>query len=242
MADVNNKKYPDTQVTPEYPFAKATVNPDGSGYYEDHTPGYEAFRKFFSDGSHTEVSNSPDGGLGREVKAALGKVFHNLADGHSHVVGGHSDVNVAGNHRHNVGGDHHEEHAGNKYSATSGHKIESSGGSSIQHTSDGDKHHITSGNVITDHSGSIHTNIKGDIIEHVGGHGGLIVSGGDYGVNIQAGNIDISSDIGKIHLWSLDELKLESLSTITLKVGTNTIVINQSGITITAAAVSFVKA
>lgn len=242
MADANNKKYPDSQVAAQYPYAKATVHPDGSGRYEDHTPGYETFREFFSAGGHREVSNSPDGGAGREVVATLGKAFHNLADGLSHAVGGHKDEHVAGNHRHNIDGDHHEEKGGNHYESTTGHKIKTSNDTQIEHTGSGDKHQMTSGDQVTSHEGDVHSTVTGDIIEHVGGHKATFIEGGDYGINIQAGNLDISSDVGKVRLWSLDKAVIESLSSITLKVGPSTIVIDNGGITITAPAVSFVKA
>ena len=240
--DPNNKRYPDSQIKPEYPYAKATVHPDGSGRYDDHTPGHETFREFFSGGGHREVGNSPDGGIGREVIATLGKVFHNLADGLSQTVAGHNDKTTGGNHRDQVEGDKHEEKGGNHYHMVGGHEVKSSNETQVHHTAGGDKHQITSGDIIADHDGSIHNNIKKDIINHIGANYGFISAGGDYSLHLNAGNFNIEAPSGKYNLNTLSDITITSTTNITLKVGSSTIEIKPDGITITASAVSFKKA
>jgi len=242
MADVNNKRYPDSQIASQYPYAKVTMHPDGSGRYEDHTPDHETFREFFAGGGHREVGNSPDGGIGREVLATLGKVFHNLADGMSHTVAGHHDRTTGGNHREQTEGDHHEEKGGNHYNAIAGHVVSTTNETVVNHTADGDHHHITSGDHIIDHDGSIHTNVSNDHISHVEGNHGLVVAKGDHGIQLQSGNMNIEVTNGEYNLKTLHPITIRSVEKITLKVGKNTIVMDQNGITITAIAVSFVKA
>jgi hypothetical protein len=90
-------------------------------------------------------------------------------------------------------------------------------------------------------TGDQHTSITGDKVDVIVGNKMNIVDG-EFGINVQGGNYDLQLDSGKARIKAGNDILIDSDTKITLKVGSSTIVIDSSSITITSAAVNFVKA
>ena len=170
----------------------------------------------------------------------VGKTHEYHGDGKSSTVDGHHDVKVSGTTRSNHDGGMHSEVNGDHYKSGSGHQVHSTNDTQVHHTN-ADKFEIIEGNHVIYRSGDVHENITGDHMVNILGNK-VDVLNGEWGINSQDGNVDVQVDNGTLTANVSSDVMIRSYSSITLQVGKNTIVIDENGITITASAVSFVKA
>lgn len=216
---------------PEAPEASCTerLNPDGS---------YET----------TETSS--------EYKGVVSKLEHQshgyVTRGKSSQVDGHDDSKVESTSRSTVGGDSGSETAGDRYDGAGGKRIQGQKEDVITHTAGGKTYSIgTGGDQVTYFACDNHEYIEGDNIASVKGNKYTMVQEGDYGVHVQDKNIDFKADIGKLQIYSGDNLNVNTAakaeyrstgdmlitsdSKITIKVGGSEIIITSDNITIKSA-------
>lgn len=236
MADYDpNTAHPKIPYKGTYPNMHVTQRADGSQELRSLDPGNEAYFEVQATGNYT--GHGPNG---EQVNVTVGKQHSYNADGVSQTTDGHSDVKISGTNRSTVAGSEHSETGGNKYTAGGGVSISGFNDSVIHHSSS-DGFHTTEGDIVTDHTGNVNHNISGDCVDQVTGNK-MTMIGGEWGVHLSGGNLDFQLDSGKGRLRASDDILIESDSKITLKVGSSTIVIESSQITVTSGAVKFVKA
>jgi len=137
--------------------------------------------------------------------------------------------------------------------AIGGHHTVSSGG---VHFSFADSTEVAStGNHVTDHNdGNHYVNMSNDFVTYIGGTKYESI-GGEYGIHLTNGNMDIKLDNGNYQINSSanvfvtsgaqvvvnasSNILITSLSGVTIKVGSQSIVITTSGITFNGSAISF---
>ena len=236
MAPYNpNQAHPKIDYKGTYPNLHVTTRPDGSQEIRSMEPGKEASFIIHPDGSYT--GQGPDG---QSVSVTTGKSHTYNADGTSSTTDGHSDSKVSGTSRSTTEGGSHSETAGNQSSAGGGASISGTLDSQINTSAGGDGFQTTEGNIVTDHTGNVNHNITGDSVEQITGNKIEMVTG-EYGMNLQGGNLDIQLDAGKARLKAASDILIDSDTKITLKVGATTFVLDTNSITITSAAINFVK-
>jgi hypothetical protein len=222
----SNQSHPKIEYKGTYPNLHVTQGADGSQTIRSLEPGSESYFEVQPSGSYT--GHGPDG---QHVQVTVDKKHEYNGDGKSSTTDGHHDEKVGGTHRQNVDGSTHKEVSGNQFSGGGGAVISGSQDSHIHSVTSGDHFTTTEGNVITDHTGHVNHNITGDFVEQVTGNRFEMVTG-DYGINNQGGNYDIQTDSGKTRVFSGSDILIESGTKITLKVGSSTITITDSNITV----------
>jgi len=230
-----NVKHPKLPFLGEYPYLHVTQDAGGGQILKSIFPGSEALFHIHTTGSYE--GHGPDGA---KVQVTVGKTHEYHGDGKSSTVDGHHDVKVSGTTRSNHDGGMHSEVNGDHYKSGSGHQVHSTNDTQVHHTN-ADKFEIIEGNHVIYRSGDVHENITGDHMVNILGNK-VDVLNGEWGINSQDGNVDVQVDNGTLTANVSSDVMIRSYSSITLQVGKNTIVIDENGITITASAVSFVKA
>jgi len=234
MADNYNVKHPIITFDGTYPYLHVTSDAAGGQILKSIQPGME---------SHFEVQ--PSGSY--HGHAADGSKVEVTANGHWQYHGNGHSTTTDGNHDHKVSGVTRQNHDGGKstevngddYHGGAGHKIIGTADTQYHHSS-GDVFNTVDGNLVADRVGDVHENIFGDHVKQITGNRFDMISG-EWGINSQDGNVDMQIDNGKLRIKSSGNILINSDSTITLQVGSQTIVITSSGITINASAVKFVK-
>ena len=229
-----NESHPKIDFQGEYPNLQVSQDAAGNQSIKSIEPGKESSFEVKPSGSYE--GHGPDGA---KVSVTVGKEHKYNADGVSSVADGHSDTKVSGSSRSTVAGGSHSETGGNKYDGAGGASVSGSGDSQINHSS-GDGFSITEGNLVTDHTGHVNHNYNGDYVEVTNGHKVTIVNG-ENGITVQSGNMDTQVSDGKYRVKASDEITIDSDTKIILKVGSSTVVITPSGVTITASKVDFKK-
>jgi hypothetical protein len=231
MAYDPNQAHPKIDYNGTYPNLWVTQRPDGSSERRSLDPGNEAVFQTEASGNYT--AHGPDGAL---VVATTGKQHNYNADGTSQTTDGHADEKVGATKRETTAGGAHEETGGNKYEGGGGVKLSGSHDSEINH-SNGDGWNNTEGNIVTNHEGNVNHNYTGDFVEQTTGHRVSIING-EYGVNVQKGNMDVQVTDAKYRLKAAKEILIDSDTSITLKVGSSTIVITSDTITATVGGIN----
>ena len=192
--------------------------------------------KMMSSGDYSYKQVDKDGNV-NEVAHKGHKV---ASDNHTHTVGGNADHNYDGGHQYQTGKGKHEVHADAATTTTQGAVIHGSESSAKTYTSGGDGHHVMKGDqsFVVDEGGihydvasgytitaldSIQLDTSKELSLKVGGNMGVTALNGKISV-LASGDINISSDVN-----------------ITLAVGSSSITITPSSITIQASAINFVK-
>ena len=185
-----------------------------------------------ADGSYKTTEVHPD------KKGIVSELNHHTrsynSGGHSHSVDGHHDHNVESTSNHNVGGDMGHGIGGNRYSGVAGAEYLGSQHGKFYHSAECVDIQTSKGDVISEHAGDKHTSHEGDEITSITGNKHLMISEGEYGIHLHAGNMDTQLDAGKYRVKTAREILIESDTKITLKVGKSTIVIKPDSIEIMA--------
>jgi hypothetical protein len=138
----------------------------------------------------------------------------------------------------------------NKYDGTAKKEIGGSGEGSFKNNTGGDTYATSNGNIVHLHSGHVHMANEGDHVESVQGNKHVMVGEGEYGIHVQGGNMDVSVETGRMHLYSgsimvansPSPIFITSLTNIRLQVGASIISLTPAGITITAPLVTVLAA
>jgi len=221
-----NLKHPKINFDGEYPYLHVTQDGGGGQIINNITPGKESFFHIQPSGSYH--GHSADGS---KVEATANGTWAYSGNGHVTTVDGNHDVKVSGGSRQNHDSGVSKEVNGDHYQGGSGHQIDGTSDTKYHHSS-GDIFNTVEGDYVSDRVGSVHDNVTGDHVIHITGNKTEIVSSGDSGINIQNGNMDIQIDSGKARLYSLNDMLIQSVTSITLKVGSSIIVMSPNGITI----------
>jgi hypothetical protein len=230
-----NVKHPKLTFDGNYPYINVTQDAGGGQIINNITPGNESYFHIQPSGSYT--GHAADGS---KVEVTANGSWSYSGNGSSTTVDGNHDLKITGVSRQNYDSGKSTEVNGDDYHGGSGHQIHGTSDTKYHHSS-GDVFDTIEGDLVSDRVGSVHSNITGDHVQHITGNKMEIVSSGDSGINIQNGNVDMQIDNGKLRIKGAGDILINSDSTITLKVGTQTIVITSSGITISATSVNFVK-
>lgn len=127
-----------------------------------------------------------------------------------------------------IGGDHHLGVAGKTVKATQGSNMDLSGGAG----SSQNKFQATRGDLSNSIKGDHHTYVEKDRGDTIGGSKYTIVKDGEYATHVQQGNMEYWVDQGKAQIFSKNDLKLTSNSTVLAKVSNSKIEVTDSKITI----------
>ena len=154
----------------------------------------------------------------------------NRNGGHSENVEGHHDSSHQATSNQNVKGDTASQSGG---TAKKGAQAEVGGSNENSfHHSNGNKYHTSKGDIVEDNTGSFHRTNTGDVVDSVKGNFSHMVTGGEYALNVQSGNMDVLVTAGKTRIKSKKELLITSDTSIELRVGNNFVYISQDGVSI----------
>ncbi len=234
MAD-DNKKLPDSDAEWEYPYNQVRQTAGGHETHFNSTPGKESFREFQPGGTYKEVSTN-----GKKVELNADKDYKVVSQGSSRAVGGAKDEHSKGGTRQNNEGGVHRETGKDQTGGLFGQLAEVIKAAAYHHT-EGPKTEIRAGGTLQDNNdGDQHHNVLGDKVTFIQGTKYEQISG-EKGTHLPSGNMDTQLDGGKYRVKAADDILIESDSKITLKVGSSTIVIEASKITITSAEIDHVQ-
>lgn len=158
--------------------------------------------------------------------------------GHSSTHETHVETYVKDTRKVTVEGDNSKEIGRNNYEVTAGQKIASALEGTIENSaagaSEAPTYRLSEGDLIQEHSGNYHQSFGKDKVQNITGNKITMIKEGDYACHVQSGNWDtqVSSE-GR--LYTSKDLLIESETKITLKVGSSTIVITPSNITLVSA-------
>lgn len=216
-----------------YPNISGYATLNGAHYYRHENPenpDATVEETLNADGSYKTVEVHAD------RKGFVSELSHETrsynSGGHSQQTDGHHDRNVESTDRQNTAGDSGKESGGDVYDGAGGKKIGGSKDDSFENNSGGNTYKTSSGDQITEHTGGQFTSIDGDRVDGIKGNKITMIGEGDYGINVQSGNMDIQIDSGKKRIKAGNDILIESDTKITFKVGGSTIVIEPSKITI----------
>jgi hypothetical protein len=226
-----NQRLPTLSLPGTYPYVRMYQFRDGSWWRQDETPGAEHYSRGHISGTFYEQTV-----LG-------GTKSLSTQDGHHYSA--RLTTTVDSNHHNKVGGsevhqmtqDTFSEHGGDKIHAVGGAHTALSGGLHFSYAQSGTQV-ASSGDDVSDHNdGNHHHNVLGDAVKYIGGTKYESI-GGEYGIHIPAGNMDIKIDNGQCQITCGSNITINSMTAITLNVGSSSILITPNKITITSAAVA----
>lgn len=231
-----NKKLPIKNPNKElrYPFFSSEI--DDTGYQKIKVNDPEA-----PDESCT-ITQTHNGGFqsshvdndvkGLDVGLSPGRGASYSGGGYNRHTGGHSEDTGENTKHSKYEGDTGHESGGDGYKGYAGSTFEGQKGDSFNHTSEGKKYSTSSGDIITEHTGDKHDSTEGDVVNSITGNKVQMVKDGEYAIHVQSGNMDTQIDNGKHRIKAGNDILIESDTKITLKVGSSTIVIDSSSVTI----------
>lgn len=88
---------------------------------------------------------------------------------------------------------------------------------------------LSSGDKVYNHDGDIHQAFEGDHVTSVRGNDIRMIREGEHALHVQEGNYDVDIK-GLARVFSEDEMLIESLTKITIKVGNSTIILTPDNI------------
>lgn len=221
-----NLKHPKLPWQGTYPYLHVTQDAGGGQTLKSIQPGNEAYFEIQPSGSY--YGHAADGS---KVEAVANGTWSYSGNGASTTVDGNHDVKISGVSRQNYDSGRSAEVAGDDYHGSSGHQVFGTSDTQYHHSS-GDVFNTIDGNLVTDRVGDIHENILGDSVQQVTGNRSDIVNG-EWALNNQSGNVDFQIDVGKFRLKDASDILIDSDTSITLKVGQSSIVINPTSILLT---------
>ena len=233
-ASNTNQRSPPLAYPGSYPYVEFEQKRDGSWIRHDVTPNNENYS--FGHISGSFHSHTPQNG-GHNVMVT--------GDQHEYVAQGKSET-VDRNQHNKVGGsvvdqhtqDHYTEHGGDKIHAVGGQGINVHNGIHFSHSTAGHQYSSAGDHVSDFNDGNHHHNVAGDSVKYIGGTKYEYI-GEEKGTYLPNGNFDIKCDSGKYQLSTGSDIIIKSATSITLQVGSTTIIINSNGVTINASNVSF---
>jgi len=261
MAGEHNKKHPEDPrdkplgtlgaADPKYPWVGGTVDILGREdiHYADPDKPYEAFHKVLNhSGSSTitETAQNPKDALTNEF------MYHKrsyAASGSSSYHEGHGEQASLVSTSSSVAQHTGMQSGGNMYQGAGKLSISASQGGTSGCTTAGDGYTSSNGDDYNEHVGNKSNNTEGNVVDTICGDKCTVISkgsndtsgSGQYLINVQDGNMDTQVDGGKYRVKAGNDITIDSTTKITLVVGGSSIVIEPSKITITSAAVEFVK-
>lgn len=202
-----DQRHPKSTYDAKYPYNRVFISESGHEIHYDDTPGRERIRMSHKSGTYEEIG--PDG---KQVNMVVGSKSEYVKQGLTQTIDKNVDVKIGGASRTSVTGSSHSEIKGDVTSAVGGDQKTMIGGDSVSAVK-GDSVHGVTGKMLMKVGGSVQ--LKGD------------------------GNTDSKID-GKVSLEFGDTLSVtarnnilfESDTNITLKVGSNKIVITPDHISI----------
>lgn len=222
---------------PKYPWVSGSADRNGATTYVYADPNQfdkSYIENFFHSAAFKIHENAPDGDNGLDNELNHESRNYN-SGGSSRTTDGHQDSAAL-----EAKGSSRENFAGDKGSAAKGQQYKGAGETAISGSKDGgysndngDTYATTTGNRISEHAGNTASHCEGDKTQSVTGNKHNCVTG-EYGIHVQGGNMDIKVDSGKFKVKSDAVLTIESVAQIILKVGSSTVTITPSGITIKA--------
>lgn len=221
-----NLRLPPLTYPGTYPFVKLEHFRDGSWSRQDETPNNETYSRGHISGAFYEHATP----AGHTKHLATGMHFHYTTQGKTSTVDFSSHHKGGASHAEQFSQHHYREVASDKIHAAGDDIIHLAGGLSYHHATAGTQ--VTShGHHASDHNeGSHHINIAEDQVTYIGGTKYESI-GAEYGVYVPNGNFDIH--VGQnFQVLSMANVTIIAQNQITLKVGTQTIVVNSQGITI----------
>lgn len=231
----DNKRLPRTTKSDgtkwEYPWNQVTASPGGHEIHINSTPGEESTRHFHPAGTFTEVHKD-----GTSINLTAGKHYHTSSSGSTNTVEGAKDQLVLRGTRNNNLQGQHSETAEDVTHGIYGQNITSSKGQGLHYSQDQINH--SGPGVFHDQAEDQHQSIAGDFITFIQGTKYDQINE-EYGIHVPNGNMDLQIDSGQFRIKSGQDLKIESDTKITLKVGSSTIVIESGSITIKSSSIKF---
>ena len=261
MAGEHNKKNPPDprdkelgelgSANPEYPWVFGNVDVLGKEdiSYADPDKPNEAFHKVLHySGASTITENSED-----PTKSLVNEFMYHkrsyAASGTSNYHEGHGEQASLVSSKSSVAQNDGTQTGGNAYRGSGGVIIEASNGGTVNETGKGDKYISTDGDGYNEYVGNISNNTEGNKVDTICGDKCTIVSkgsndtsgSGQYLLNVQDGNMDTQIDQGKYRVKAGNDITIDSTTKITIVVGSSSIVLEPSKITIKSPAVEFIK-
>lgn len=231
-----SKKLPEKvatdKSTPEYPYFRVVETTNGKKIvsYDNPNKPNEAWEYTFGHGGDYRTNQIDENfkGLTTELKH---QCHSYISEGCSEQNDGHNDKNKELTDNDNTKGD--KQSASGKTSMEgSEKKISATSQGSFNAATEGNSYEFVKGDRLSNREGSEYSSIEGDEVKSVTGSKIQIVQEGEFQTHVQSGNMDTRVEAGKTKIYSSDEIILESQTKITLKVGSSTIVIDGSSITI----------
>jgi len=240
MATDHNAKRPKNpwvDISLKYPWLHGERYHDGSfsfRYKNPTTPEDSSYINFEIDGSYESFQRHGE-------KSAIKTTFNSgeernyTAGGSSNHTDGHRDVSTEGTSRSTTTGDVSNQSGRNTYNASAGKIVDLSTTkiSAVATASKPITYDTSGGDVVKEHSGDYHTSYEGDHVSSVSENRVVLIKNGDEMKLVKSGNQDTQVN-GKSRLKSGNDILIESDTKITFKVGSSTIVIDGSSITINA--------
>lgn len=233
---------PDSGVDPKYPYLRGER--DSSGKYEfaysnPRDMDNVSTEKYESTGSYSTTQGVPlDQKKGNKPIKAIQTSLNvgesrtttrgggmNQTEGHSHT--GNSSTTLT-----ETDGDNATQTGRDTLSSTARVNINVDGGTTVRKTNPGSGSldmNITHGDRVESHEGDVHQEFEGDHMTSVRGNDIRMIREGEYGVHVQEGNYDVDIK-GLARIFSEDEMLIESLTKITIKVGNSTIILRPDNI------------
>ena len=242
--DETNNKLPKPapmNIKAEYPYVYEEQTANGKKYtrYDNPEKPGESFESTFNhDGSYETKQFSEN------FKGLTTSLSHEnrsyVSGGSSSHIDGNEDKSVESTSNENVKGDK-SLGVGKTMMSGAERSIGGTNEGSFHNDANGNTYRTSSGDMISDHTGSKYSSIEGDKVSSIKGNKVEIISEGEHSLHVQSGNMDTRVESGKCQIYSGDDMKIESATKITLKVGSSTIVIQDGEITIKSGSIKFEK-
>jgi hypothetical protein len=242
----------------EYPWVRGEADVNGGTnftYANPKKPEDSSSVIFRHDASFT--SNEFDS----DKKGLTNQLTHEkrsyISGGCSVNTDGHDDKKGHATLNQDVKGDVGKTTGGDNYDGVGGKRVGGAQEGAFENNAEGTTYKTSKGDVVSEHTGSDYSSLEGDKISSIKGNKIDIISDGEYQTHIQGGNMDTRVEIGKLQLYSGDnmivntaaqatyrsigDMLITSDSKITIKVGGSEIVMVDGEITIKSGAIKFEK-
>jgi len=228
----SNQRIPPLSLPGTYPYVEMSQYRDGSWDRRDVTPNNEGFAHGHISGTYVEHASD---GSGRQLIA--NNFHHYTTGGHTETVDKNQHNKIGGSVADHVSQDHYTEHGGDKMHVIGGEGIETFNGINYSHSTGGHQYSSAGDHVSDFNDGNHHHNVAGDSVKYIGGTKYEYI-GEEKGTYLPKGNYDIRLDSGNFQLSTGSNITIKSSTSITLQVGSQSIVISPSGITINGSAIN----
>ncbi len=202
-----DQRHPKSTYDAKYPYNRVFISESGHEIHYDDTPGRERIRMSHKAGTYEEIG--PDGKL---VNMVVGSKSEYIKQGLTQTIDKNVDVKIGGASRTSVTGSSHSEIKGDVTAAVGGDQKTMIGGDSVSAVK-GDSVHGVTGKMLMKVGGGLQ--LKGDGTNDTKIDGKTVIEFGDL-----------------LSISAKRDILFESDTSITLKVGSNKIVITPDHISI----------